>query len=502
MKQEKLDKLKQKLTELSYLNSANALLHWDQEVNMPRGATEARSKTSSNLSKLIHEKILSDNFSELIESTKEALDENKLNDKDAAIVREAYREYKREAKLPADFVEELTKTTSKAKEAWKEAREKRDFSIFQPHLEQIVELKREEADLVGYEGTPYNALLDVYEPYFSSEKLDSILEQLKDFLVPFLERIQNSEVSIDSEFTKQEFSVDKQKNFCSKVVKTMGFDKEQGLLDESVHPFTIGLHPTDVRLTSRFNSDELLKSITASIHEAGHALYEQGLPEKKFGTPLAEPASVGIHESQSRIWELKIGQSKEFWQHFYPKLQDIFSDKLSEFNQQDFYEAVNKVQPNPIRVGSDEVSYHLHIILRYELERALIEDKIEVKDLPELWNEKMQDYLGVEVDNISEGVLQDIHWSQGNFGYFPTYTLGSVYGSQFFHQAKQNITSLKEKIAEGKFGQFRTWLRDNIHSHGKYYKPNELVKEVTGEGLDPDYLINYLKQKYSNLYNL
>lgn len=501
MAKQVLNQLKQKLTELSYLNSANALLQWDQEVHMPDQAVEARSKTSSNLSKLIHEKLLSDEFEQLIEPAKEMLDQAQLEDEDAAIVREAYREYEREKKLPAEFVEELSETTSKAQKAWKQAKQDQDFEKFQPHLEKIVELKRKEADLVGYEGSPYNALLDIYEPYLTIEKLEPVLAQLKDFLIPFLERIQSSETTIDDSLVNQKFPIDAQKEFSTEIIEALGFDLEQGVLGESVHPFTLSLHPTDVRFTSKFDEDNLLMSIGSSIHEAGHALYEQGLPAENFGTPLGEAVSLGIHESQSRIWELMVGQSKEFWQHFYPKLKNKFPDKLDGTDYSDFYPIVNKVEPGLIRVTADEVTYNLHIILRYELERGLIEGDIEVEQLPSLWDKKMEEYLGVEVPNVAEGVLQDVHWSFGNIGYFPTYTLGTLYAAQFFSQAEAEIDDLEGKIAQGKFDQFRSWLRENIHIHGKYYKPNQLAQEVTGEELNPDYFIDYLENKYSDLYN-
>jgi carboxypeptidase Taq len=502
MKEEKLNQLKEKLTTLSHLNSTQQLLHWDQQVHMPKQATKARSKITSTLSKLNHEQILADDFAKLIEEAKTALDKDKLNDRDAAIVREAYREYDREKKLPSDFVEELSSTTSKAHEKWVQAKEEEDYSIFEPVLKKIVELKQKEAKLVGFEDSPYDALLDVYEPYLTTEEIEPLFEDLKNFLVPFLEKIKKSNKEIDRTILEGKYPKEKQKKFNKKLLKQIGFDFDQGVLAESTHPFTVSFHPTDVRLTTRYREDDILKSIFPSIHEGGHALYEQGLKNEDFGTPLGESSSFGIHESQSRIWELMIGSSKPFWKYFYPKLQEEFEDQFSDITLQEFYEAINKVEPSFIRVAADEVTYNLHIIIRFELEKALIEGEITVSELPSLWNQKMKEYLGIEPDRPSQGVLQDIHWSNGLFGYFPTYTLGTLYAAQFFAQAKKEIEGLEEKIAQGEFQQLLEWLRDNIHTYGKYYKPEDLVEHITGERLNSDHFIDYIKQKYSDIYKL
>lgn len=502
MKEEQLQKLKNKLSELAYLNSANSLLHWDQEVHMPDSAVEARSKASSNLSKLIHEKFTSEEFEQLVKEANKSMEEDKLTDEEEAIVREVCREFKREKKLSSKFVEELTEVTSQAQEAWKQAKQEQDFSVFQPHLEKIIELKRKEAELVGYDDSPYDALLDTYEPYMKTSELESVFSELKDFLVPFLEQIQQSEAEIEDGLLDQEFPIEKQKEFSTEVIQEMGFDLDKGVVEESVHPFTLSLHPSDVRFTSKFQRDDLQMSILSTIHEAGHALYEQGLPAENFGTPLAEAASVGIHESQSRIWELMVGSSSEFWQNFYPKLQEKFSGQLEDYTYQDFYKAINKVEPGLIRVKADEVTYNLHIILRFELEKALIEEEIEVDQLPELWNQKIKDYLGIEVPSVSAGVLQDIHWSLGNIGYFPTYALGTVYAAQFYKTAQDEIENLDKKITNGNFKEFRGWLRENIHIHGKYYKPKQLTKQASGEELNCQHFISYLKYKYSKLYDL
>ncbi|MFB6226314.1 MAG: carboxypeptidase M32 [Candidatus Paceibacteria bacterium] len=502
MEEERLQELKSKLSELAYLNSANTLLHWDQEVHMPDSAVDARSKASSNLSKLIHQKFTSEEFEQLVQEAKQALDQGELSDEEEAIVREVSREFKREQKLSSEFVEQLTEVTSQAQEAWKQAKQEQDFSIFQPHLEKIIKLKRKEADLVGYEDSPYDALLDTFEPYMITSELESVFSELKDFLVPFLERIQRSETEIEDGLLDQKFSIEQQKEFSTEVIQEMGFELQRGVVEESVHPFTLSLHPSDVRFTSKFKEDDLQMSILSTIHEAGHALYEQGLPAENFGTPLAEAVSVGIHESQSRIWELMVGSSSEFWQYFYPKLEEKFPEQLEDYTYQDFYKAINKVEPGLIRVKADEVTYNLHIILRFELEKALIEQEIEVEQMPELWNQKMEDYLGIEVPNDSAGVLQDIHWSLGNIGYFPTYALGTVYAAQFYSTAQEKIDNLDDKISNGDFEGFRSWLRENIHIHGKYYKPKQLAKQASGEKLNPQHFIDYLKDKYSRLYNL
>ncbi|MCX6762923.1 MAG: carboxypeptidase M32 [Candidatus Moranbacteria bacterium] len=419
-----------------------------------------------------------------------------------AIVRELWREYERQKKLPVAFVKEMAKICSEGHNVWIKAREKSDFGIFLPYLKKIVALKRKEAELVGYKKSPYDALLDTYEPGATSEEISMIFEELKNFLVPFLKKIKNSKVKISQKILAGNFPTEQQKKFNEEVAKKIGFDFEAGRLDTSVHPFSTGFHPNDVRITTRFRKDNMFDSFFGVIHETGHALYEQGLNAKHFGTPLGEAISHGIHESQSRMWENMVARSKNFWKYFFPKLQKQFPKPFAETKFDDFYRVINDVRPSLIRVEADEVTYSLHIILRFEIEKELIEGSIEVEDLSKIWNAKVKEYLGIKVPSDASGVLQDTHWSGGGIGYFPSYTLGNLYAAQLFNTAKKDLINLEKEISIGQFGHLREWLREKIHIHGKMYSADGLVREVTGEPLTSQYFIDYLKKKYGEIYKI
>ena len=497
-----MEKFKKELLEISYLGSAVAVLHWDQEVNMPPKGNELRAKIIANLVGELHNKFTSNSFEKSLLILKKKFDAGKLNDEDSCIIREVWREFSREKKLPLKFVKDLAETTSRAQMIWAEAREKNDFNIFLPELKKIVELKRKEAKLVGYKNSPYNALLDTYEPYMNVEEIEMIFSELKDFLIPFLQKIKKSKVKINGNILKGNFPIEKQIKFNEFIAGKLGFDFEAGRLDKSTHPFTIGMHPEDVRITTRYNKKDLLHSVASTIHESGHALYDQGLPIEGFGTPLVDSISLGIHESQSRMWENILGKSEIFWQYFYPKLQKEFPDHFGKIKFEDFYQAINIVKPSLIRTEADEVTYNLHIILRFEIEKDLIEGSIAVEDLPKIWNDKFKEYFGISVPSDSMGVLQDVHWSGGMIGYFPTYTLGNLYSAQFFEVAKRDILNLEKEVKKGQFGHLLEWLRKNIHIHGKLFSAEELVEKVTGEKLSSKHFIDYLEKKYSEIYKL
>ena len=502
MKKENISDLKEKLLEIYHLGSALQVLHWDMEVFMPPKGTESRAKTIANLSGILHEKFTSKEFAAFLNKAKLQLDAGKLGDADSAIVREIWREFERQKKLPMGFVKEMAQVCSEGHNIWIEAKEKSDFKLFLPQLKKIVALKRKEAALVGFKKSPYDALLDTYEPYATSEEISMIFEDLKNFLVPFLKKIEKAKRKVDPNILKGNFPVDQQKQFDEEVAKKIGFDFEAGRLDTSVHPFSTGFHPSDVRITTRFREYDLLDSFYGVIHEAGHGLYEQGLNVDHFGTPLGEAISHGIHESQSRMWENNVARSKNFWKYFFPKLQKQFPKPFAKTKFDDFYRAINFVEPSLIRVEADEVTYSLHIILRFEIEKELIEGSIEVEDLPKIWNAKMKEYLGVKVPNDANGVLQDVHWSGGGVGYFPSYALGNLYAAQFYNTAKNDLIDLEKEIAAGEFGHLREWLRKKIHIHGKMYSADGLVREVTGEPLTSQYFIDYLKKKYGEIYNI
>ena len=497
-----MDELRKRLSEVYYLSSILNLLNWDQEVNMPHRGSGPRSISIAHLSGIVHNKFVALDKGGVLTNLKRQLDAKKLKGKDAVIVYETWRSFDRERKLPEKFVREMAEITSKAQNKWAEAREKNDFSLFLPWLKKIVSLKRKEAELVGYTDSPYDALLDAYEPDMTSKEVSRILDDLKDFLVPFLKRIKESKIKIDDRKLSGHFPIEKQVEFNEMIARKMGFDLESGRLDKSTHPFTSGFHPNDVRITTRYSEKDIFYSIGSTIHESGHALYDQGLPEEHFGTPLAESVSLGIHESQSRLWENNVGKDKPFWKYFYPKLQKEFPKPFKSIPTEAFYKAINAVKPSLIRTQADEVTYNLHIIIRFEIEKEMIEGSIDLAKLPEIWCFKMKKYLGIDVPTDKEGVLQDVHWSAGLIGYFPTYSLGNLYAAQLYATMNKQIPRLSNKIAGGHMEEVKNWLRKNVHIHGKTYSAQELIRKITGEYLNSRYFNEYLEKKYGEIYKL
>ncbi len=501
MKSPQIIKLKKRLLEISHLTSVLALLGWDQEVNMPPRAADARAMTMAEIAGMAHAKLIALNSDNLLTKLKKQIDAKKIRGHDVAMILETWRTYERESKLPEAFVRELAEVTSKAQSVWAQARKNNDFKMFLPWLSRIVKLKRREAEYVGYKNSPYDALLDQYEPGMTAEEASKVLNDLKDFLVPFLAQIVSQKKKINTSRMKGTFPLDKQLAFNKCIIEKMGFNFDAGRIDISTHPFATGLHPEDVRITSRYKTDDLFYSVGSTIHEAGHGLYEQGLPAEHFGTPLAEAISLGIHESQSRMWENIIGKSMPFWKHLYPKLQKEFPKPFKTLPVDDFYEIINKVTPSLIRTEADEVTYNLHVILRFEIEKEMIEGSIELADLSKIWNAKIKHYFNIDVPTDSEGVLQDVHWSCGLIGYFPTYAFGNLYSAQFYNAMQKAIPDIEKKIAKGEFSPLREWLRTHIHAHGKAYTASALIKRATGEELNSDHFIKYLKDKYKNIYN-
>lgn len=494
-------KLKKRLKEIAHLAHASKLLSWDREVYMPDAGTEHRAEAASELSGLIHKKILALNSDELLSNLHEAEKSGDLKDDDAAIIRETWRDYKRKAELPEKFVRQLSQLTSEAQSIWRKARENDDFDQFAPTLKKIVEMQQEKAEHLGYEETPYDPLLEGFEPRMTTEKTEKIFTDLRDFLVPLIEDIRGQELSINKQIEGQEVPIEEQKEFNRAVAEEMGYDFHAGRLDASTHPFTQAMSPQDARITTRYTPTNLLSSLTATIHEMGHGLYEQGLPDAHYGTPLAEPASLGVHESQSRLWENHIARSLPFSKWLHQKLTKQLAG-LENISANGVYKELNTVTPSLIRVEADEVTYNLHIIIRFELEKALIEGSLSVEELPEQWNEKYEKYLGIEVPNDAEGVLQDIHWSMGSFGYFPTYTFGNLYAAQLDQAMRKEIPEIDTKIRSGGFEQIVSWLQNNIHRQGKRYSAEELIENVTGNRLRVDAFKSYIQSKYGNLYEI
>jgi carboxypeptidase Taq len=501
-KEQLISEFKEKLREINHVEAALAVLSWDQEVFMPEKGINLRAETISNLAGLIHEKFTSSDFEKLLLKVKKLADDNKLNDEEFCIVKEVWREFEREKKLPIKFVRELSQVCSEGQNVWAQARRKSDFQIFLPHLKKIVELKRKEAEYVGYKKNPYDALLDEYEPYMTTEEMAVIFEELKRFLIPFIRKIKKSKVRINPGMIRGKFPTGKQFDFNRLVAEKMGFDFEAGRLDVSTHPFTTSFNSHDVRITTRFQEDDVVYSLMSTIHESGHAIYDQNIPIENFGNPLGESVSLGIHESQSRMWENIVGRSRYFWEYFYPVLSKKFPTPFSKVSLNNFYKIINNVKPSLIRTEADEVTYNLHIIMRFEIEKELLDGSIEVEDLPKIWNSKVKEYFGIDVPSDALGVLQDVHWSGGMIGYFPTYTLGNLYAAQFYETAKKDIASLEEKFSKGEFSQFKQWLNQNIHIHGKLYSADELIKKVTGEKLTSKYFTDYIKDKYSRIYKI
>jgi len=492
------EKFMQKVLEIDDLGHAQGLLSWDQETYMPPRGAAMRARAQGTLAGIGHQMMTAPELVALVEELKG----RELTGDAAVNVREIDRQQSRALKVPKELVVELSQTESLAHEAWVEARQQAEFALFQPWLEKIVKLKKEVCERVGYEGTIYNALLDEYEPYALTEEIDPLFARLREKLVPLVEKISAKQAFPARGILDQDYAIEAQEELGRQVMADLGFDLEGGRLDIAVHPFCGGTCRDDVRLTTRYNLDWLPGSLFGTIHETGHGLYEQGLPAEAAGVPAGDSVSLGIHESQSRLLENMVGRGRSFWVHYLPRLQALFPGQLDSVDVDAFYAAVNQVEPSLIRVEADEVTYNLHILLRFELERDLFEDRVEIADLPAVWNQRMEQYLGVRPPDDAQGVLQDIHWSMGGMGYFPTYTLGNLYAAQFFHQAHVDLPDLEAQIARGEFQGLKTWLNEKIHRRGSRLTAGELCEEVTGEKLSADYFTDYLEAKFGALYGL
>ncbi len=491
------NRLKQLLSEVEDISKAMSVLNWDQEVNIPPKGISHRAQQIGTLAGISHEKFTSKELENLVHK----LQKEDLPFKEKRNVEETSRDLKKAKSYTKEFVVKSSQVTSQALNAWNKAKAEKDFSIFKNDLQNIVELKKEEADLLGFERHPYNALIDIYEPNTTIDDLDVIFDKVKTELSDFAQEIFDRPKPND-QFLYKQYNKDLQIDFSKHLLKQMGYDFEAGKLDISSHPFSTSFSPLDSRITTRVDENYLFESISSSIHEGGHALYEQGLGVEDYGLASGNYLSLGIHESQSRLYENNVGRSLAYWKANFNELKSIFSSKLEKVALQDFYKAINIVQPSLIRTASDELTYHFHVLIRYEIEKALIEGSLNVDDVPAFWNDAYKKYLNIEPQDDSEGVLQDIHWSHGSFGYFPTYSLGSFYAAQFYQTAIEQNDDIANQIERGNMKPLLTWLRENIHQHGRLYSSKELCKKVTGEELNFSYFMNYVKRKYSDLYNL
>jgi carboxypeptidase Taq len=494
------DELIRRVREETLLTSCEALLEWDEETYMPGGGVGNRSEQLALIAGLLHERGTDPRIADLLAELEGS---HLLADRiaPAAVnVRELRREYDRHVRLPRRLVEEVARTTALAQKAWAQARADADFSGFRPWLEKIVELKQAEAECVGYGKEPYDALIEDYEPGMTSRILARLFDALGRDLVPLAERIAERGKSVTGAIGT--FPVERQRRFGEAVAAAVGFDVKRGRFDLGVHPCCTSIGPGDCRIVLRFDSRDFAGGLLTILHEAGHALYEQGLDPQHYGTPMGEPASVGVDESQARLWENRVGRSKGFWQHFYPRAREAFPDTLGALRLDQFHLSLNQVRPSLIRVNADEVTYNLHTLVRFELERAMLAGDLMAADVPAAWNDAYRRYLGITPANDAEGCLQDGHWADGLIGYFPTYTLGDVFAAQLFAAAEAALGNLEEQFARGEFGELVLWLSSNVYRQGGRYPSARLIESVTGSPPDHRPLVRALKAKYSALYNL
>jgi carboxypeptidase Taq len=497
-----LDALKARLREINNVFRANAILHWDQHTNMPPGGAPARAETVGTLATIGHSLGISAETGELLAGAAAEVQNQPYDSNDASLVRVAQRDFELRTKLPTELVREIRRHGALSHEVWARARQENDFAAFAPNLEKTVELSRQAAECLGYENHPYDALLDQYEPGMKTEQVRGIFEDLKTGLVPLVQAIAERTDRVDDAVLHQPFDETAQETFGVMIAQRLGYDFSRGRIDRAVHPFATSFSVNDVRITTRYESDFLSPALFGTMHESGHAIYEQGMGQNLEGTPLAAASSLGVHESQSRMWENVVGRSRPFWQHFYPQLQQTFPGQLAEVSLDTFYGAINRVYPSLIRVEADEVTYNLHIMLRFELELALLEGSLAVTDAPAAWNEKMASYLGITPPSDALGILQDVHWSGGMLGYFPTYTLGNILSVALYEAALAAHPVIAEELGTGEFGTLRAWLTQQVYRHGRKFEPNELVQRATGAPLQSTSYLRYLNHKFGHLYGL
>jgi len=497
-----LGRLKNKLAEISDLRGAAAVLSWDQQTYMPAGGTVSRSEQLATLERLSHEMFICAEMGELLEAAGAEVSSLAYASDEASLVRVSRRDYEKARKVPASLIAELARTTSMGIDVWVKAKAQSNFAVFQPVLQRICQLQRDLANCLGYEEHIYDALLDQYEPEMKTAQLKDLFSRLKEKLVPLVQAISHNLHKVDDAVLRRTYEARKQWEFGVEVLKRFGFDLNRGRQDKSVHPFTTSFSLNDVRITTRIDERFFPTALFGTLHECGHGLYEQGVSPTLERTPLCGGASLGIHESQSRLWENLVGRSRSFWKFFFPRLQSAFPDALSGISRESFYHAINRVEPSLIRVEADEVTYNLHVLLRFELEVEMLGDQLKVADLPEAWNSKMKSYLGVIPPDDAQGVLQDVHWSHGLIGYFPTYTLGNLASVQLFDAAKRERPGISEELDRGEFSELLAWLRERVHQFGRKLLPTELVQRATGQLLQVTPYVDYLKNKYAEIYGI
>jgi carboxypeptidase Taq len=493
---EQYERYREHMRKLADVRSALALMQWDQETYMPPKGEEFRAQQVASLSEIAHEMATSEKLGSLLESLENHAGLGEIERKNISL---NLSDYKKQKKYPAAFVRQMSETISKSFNAWNRAKKENRFSIFENELAKVVELKKQETDLLGYSDHPYDALMDEFEKGCTVKLVDKLFSEMRPKLGSILEKIMNKDETDDS-FLMGHFDKKKQWDFCIEVIKSLGFDFEAGRQDISSHPFSTSFNKYDVRITTRIDEKDFNNMLFSCIHETGHALYEQGLPESSYGLPSGEFTSLGIHESQSRLWENHVGRSLAFWKYQFINLKNVFSHEFKSVPLEKFYKGINKVKPSLIRTEADELTYHFHVMIRYEIEKMLITGEITAHDIPACWNEQYKKLLGIDVPDDQHGCLQDVHWSHGSFGYFPTYSLGSFYSAQFFASVLQDDQLIMQKIETGNTDSLLAWLRQRIHILGRTMTSEEICKQATGEALNVQYFLDYLLDKYARIY--
>jgi carboxypeptidase Taq len=488
---------KTKMQKIADVKYASAVLQWDQETYLPLKGSVIRGRQIATLSEVAHQQFTDDTTGALLN---ELISKDDLNDKQKKNVQLSLEDYNRNKKLTSDFVRRMSEQVNKSFHAWVQARKDNSFATFQQPLDELIQLKKQEADMLGYQHHPYNALMNDYDKGLTIAIVDKVFNDLKPQLSTLLDTIKNK-TQVDDSFLHQHFDKDSQWKFGMAILKQMHFDFEAGRQDISEHPFTINFNNADVRVTTRIDENDLGNMTWSCIHEGGHALYEQGLPAEEYGLPLSEYCSLSIHESQSRLWENCVGRGMAFWKHNYGLLNQFFPKQFKDIGIEQFYKGINKVQSSLIRTEADELTYHFHVMIRYEIEKMLFDGSITTKDIPAYWNQHYEKYLGIQVPDDKKGCLQDVHWSHGSFGYFATYSLGSLYAAQLYAAYSTQNTSLEQELALGNNTDLLQWLRQQIHGHGRYYTSEELCRNATGEVLKSNYFMNYASRKYGDIYS-
>lgn len=496
----------EKVKELLVLQSTESIIHWDLETMMPPKAIKLRSEQLALLSRLEHKMSTSPEIGKLLEEIMHNPEYDKLDYVQKRNVYLIKKNYDEQTKLPEELVAEIAKQQTITVDVWKKAKAAKDFSMFRPELEKLVDLEKKAAEIlmeVKETATPYDALIDINEPKMTAETINKVFDELRIGLVSILKKCETAEKQPDTSFLKRKVPIDVQRKISKALAEFVEYDVDSrnagGRIDETEHPFTTGYY-YDVRITTHYYEDNFTSSMFSVLHEAGHAIYEQNLNSEWIFQPVGTTCSMGFHESQSRFVENIIGRSHEFWVYFLPKLKSLIGNILEDVDLDMFVHAINQVKPSKIRVEADEVTYGLHIVIRFNTERDLFAEKIMVKELPEIWNHSYKEYLGVEIENDSEGVMQDAHWASGSYGYFPSYTLGNIYSGQILDAMEKDLPEWKKQIEKGNFQNVKQWLTKNVHSYGNLYDPTDLIKRITGKELTVKPYLNYLKEKYAKLY--